>query len=161
MDPTQLPLRDIHLPNSIGWWPLGLGWWLLAITLVGLAAAIIAYWVRWRRQRPLRLALTNLDEARLLLQEGRLHDALQLASQTLRRAAITLSGNGVAGLTGQAWLAWLDSRWQRQEFSQGAGELISSAPYCSPGGVTHEQASDALELARAWTRVQRIGGGQQ
>ena len=161
MDPSQLPLRDIHLPDPIGWWPLGLGWWLIGLALTGLLVASIAYWLRWCRQRPLRLALANLAEARSWLQEGRLHEALQLTSQTLRRTAITLSGETVAGLTGEAWLAWLDSRWQRQGFRRGAGQLIAAAPYGSPGSVSQEQASDVLELVVAWTRAQRIGGGRR
>ena len=27
MDETALPLRDLHLPDAIGWWPLAPGWW--------------------------------------------------------------------------------------------------------------------------------------
>jgi len=160
MNPTQLPLRDIHLPDPVGWWPPSIGWWVLAIALIVLAVAIITACLRWRRQRPLRLALANLDQANLWLQDGRLNDALQLASQTLRRTAITLAGDTVAGLTGQAWLVWLDSRWQREGFCRGAGQLASSAPYCPPGSVSYEEASDLLELARAWTSAQRIGSSQ-
>jgi hypothetical protein len=160
MDPTQLPLRDIHLPDPIGWWPLGIGWWLLAIVLTGLSVVIVMYWLSWRRQRPLRLALAHLDQARAWLLEGRLNDAMQLVSQTLRRTAVTLAGEPVAGLTGQAWLVWLDSRWQRDGFSRGAGQLVASAPYRSPDSLSPEQARDLLELARAWTSVQRVGGRQ-
>ena len=28
MDPQQIPLRDLHLPDAISWWPLAPGWWL-------------------------------------------------------------------------------------------------------------------------------------
>ena len=41
MDPEQIPLRDLHLPEAIGWWPLAPGWWILiAIALVGLAGRV-------------------------------------------------------------------------------------------------------------------------
>ncbi len=159
MDPTQLPLRDIHLPDPIGWWPPGWGWWLLVIGLLGLVVAGIAYALRWWRQRPLRLALAELDAAGTQLQAGRPNAALQRVSQTLRRTAITLSGPATAGLTGEAWLDWLDGRWPRQGFRHGAGQLLASAPYRAPGDVSEEQARDLLELARAWTRAQRIKAG--
>ncbi len=27
MEPSELPLRDLHLPDAVGWWPLAPGWW--------------------------------------------------------------------------------------------------------------------------------------
>lgn len=161
MDPTTLPLKDIHLPEPIGWWPPGVGWWLLAAVLIGTLFAATVYWIHWRRQRPLRQALAGFEEARAYLQAGRPNDALQLASQTLRRTAITISGHAVSGLTGDAWLSWLDGQWQRQGFVRGAGRLLSSAPYRSSGNINQEQAGDLIELARAWTRAQRVRSRQQ
>ena len=34
MNPEEIPLRDLHLPEMTGWWPLALGWWFL-IALAG------------------------------------------------------------------------------------------------------------------------------
>ena len=39
MDPEQIPLRDLHLPEAIGWWPLAPGWWLL----IALGVVLLAY----------------------------------------------------------------------------------------------------------------------
>ena len=35
MEENALPLRDLHLPEAIGWWPLAPGWWVLLAMLVG------------------------------------------------------------------------------------------------------------------------------
>ena len=40
-------LRDIHLPDPVGWWPPAPGWWLLAILLLG----SLGYWLRWLRKQ--------------------------------------------------------------------------------------------------------------
>ena len=37
---NELPLRDIHLPDAVSWWPPAIGWWLLAIIIVALAYGI-------------------------------------------------------------------------------------------------------------------------
>jgi len=38
MNPDPLaPLRPLHLPDQIGWWPPAPGWWLLA----GVAAVVL------------------------------------------------------------------------------------------------------------------------
>ena len=42
-------LRDIHLPEAIGWWPLAPGWWLLII-LVCLGLITLARLFLRRRQ---------------------------------------------------------------------------------------------------------------
>ena len=53
MDPTRLPLRDVHLPASPSWWPPAPGWWWLAAVLA-VAALAWAAWSAWRatRRRP-------------------------------------------------------------------------------------------------------------
>lgn len=157
MDPTSLPLRDIHLPDPIGYWPLAYGWWLLIAGVVILAFLGGLWWRRWQRRRPLREALLALESATTLHQQGRLDEALQLVSQTLRRVAMTLSAPTVAGLTGDAWLAWLDSRWPREGFQSGAGRLLVAAPYRPAGQLSAEATRDVIELARSWLRAQPVG----
>ena len=43
MDENTLPLRDLHLPDAIGWWPLAPGWWVV----IALVAALLGY-ILWR-----------------------------------------------------------------------------------------------------------------
>ena len=58
MDENALPLRDLHLPEAIGWWPLAPGWWVeLAIVVVALGYGAWRMYKRWRFHAPRRYAL--------------------------------------------------------------------------------------------------------
>ena len=58
MDPQQIPLRDLHLPEVIGWWPLAPGWWfLIALAVAGLGYLSYRLLTKWRRNAARRIAL--------------------------------------------------------------------------------------------------------
>ena len=45
MDPKQIPLRDLHLPEVVGWWPLAPGWWVLLAMLVIACGFLVRAWL--------------------------------------------------------------------------------------------------------------------
>lgn len=47
IDPNDIPLRDIHLPEAISWWPPATGWWLMLALLI---AAAVLVWMYLRKQ---------------------------------------------------------------------------------------------------------------
>jgi hypothetical protein len=77
IDPASLPLRDIHLPAAISWWPPAPGWWLLAIALT-LGPLSVGLWWRWRQRTRLRRDLLPVAQvAGLVVSHNRLgRDAL-------------------------------------------------------------------------------------
>ena len=99
---TPLPLADIHLQSAPNFWPLPWGWWLvILITLSVVIAGSI--WLYRRHQQ--RLALR---EAKRQLKHI---DNLSALNTLLKRAALSyFPRETVAGLTGQAWLAFLDAQ---------------------------------------------------
>jgi hypothetical protein len=157
IDLSQLPLRDIHLPGPIGWWPPAPGWWLVA-ALVLVAAAL--YGVHYYRGRHKRAALRALTRVRTALEQGAEPVAcLQFLSTTLRRFAMTAGARtpgepDVAGLIGERWLKYLDDRWDRTEFSAGLGKQLLGAPYARPNSVARDKALELAALCAAWLAAQ-------
>jgi hypothetical protein len=162
-DLSSLPLRDIHLPAPIGWWPPAVGWWLLAaLLLVGLAS----YAFRYYQSRHRRAALKSLTRTRAALEQGAEPVAcLQNVSTVLRRFAMTTAAardrkadhaaeRDVPGLTGQRWLAYLDSRWQRDAFAHGAGRALLAAPYARPNSIDRDTALTLTALCAEWLSAQ-------
>lgn len=147
MDETQLPLRDLHLPDPIGWWPLAPGWWVV----VFLAAGTVGYlawrmFERWRFNAPRRLALREL--ARYEADYMKHRDPVMLGKQLsalLRRAMLAYAPRAeIAGLTGDAWLKWLDSGLPLPYFHTEGGKSLLDLPYRDPDGDFSDIDIDAL-----------------
>ena len=158
VDVSSLPLRDIHLPGPIGWWPPAPGWWMVAVlVLIGLAL----YGVIYYRARHKRAALRAVTRVRAALEEGAEPVAcLQFLSTILRRFAMTSAARGaspaldVAGLIGERWLEFLDGRWARTEFRAGLGRQLLVAPYARPNTIERAKALELTALCTEWLAAQ-------
>jgi hypothetical protein len=157
IDVSQLPLRDIHLPGPIGWWPPALGWWLLAALML---VAVALYAVHYYRARHKRAALKAMTRVRAALEQGAEPVAcLQFLSTILRRFAMTSFARAagepdVAGLIGERWLRYLDGRWSRTDFSAGLGKRLVAAPYVRPNSIERATALELTDLCTAWLVAQ-------
>lgn len=155
MDFSELPLRDIHMPAALDWWPPAPGWWLVSI---GTAAALLALFVLQRRHRVRAVVLKELECIRRDLDAGAQPlTCVQRISTVLRRYAMTISADpaAVAGLTGDRWLAYLDARSDRPRFATPAGAALVSAPYSPPGHVDAEQARALVQCCVEWVMSSR------
>lgn len=137
MEDRALPLRDLHLPDAIGWWPLAPGWW----AVIAIAAAVIAYvawrWYRaWLFNAPRRFALRELARIEAAYVEHRNPVRLgKQLSELLRRGMLAYAPrDAVAGLTGEQWLAWLDTNMPVPYFHTEGGKSLITLPYRDPGG---------------------------
>jgi hypothetical protein len=173
VDISQLPLRDIHLPGLIAWWPPAAGWWIVAALLL---TALVVLGLYYRSGRHRRAALRSVRNVHAALEQGAEPVAcLQRVSTTLRRFAMTTadsqavaslravdgvaeraSSDEVAGMIGDRWLRYLDSRWQRDEFSRGAGRLLLAAPYARPATIERQHAIDLAALCAEWLKAQSV-----
>jgi hypothetical protein len=137
MDSPSLQLRDIHLPDGVSWWPPAIGWWLLVVVIMVLLASF--YLIRkWWRQGAL---LRSVNHEFLLVQSqyknsGDHHQAVRDTSVLLRRIALAYHPRQqTAALTGDAWLALLDSHLSEQRFQSELGQSLINAPYQSQSYV--------------------------
>ena len=153
MNPDSLPIRDIHLPEQIGWWPPAVGWWMLVLII--LLSIVFAIWLYRKLTRK-----TAVKTARKLLlnikQDQVMDNDLKLAeiSILLRRTAVSIfSRQEIASLTGMAWLEFLDSCSSGTDFTQGEGRVLLDAQYRKNKDVNIDAL---LSLCEDWlTKVAR------
>ena len=105
-------LRDIHVPDAPGFWPPAPGWIVVAclVTAAGIMAAIVSV-RRWRAGRFRRDALAVLGSLRARHAAGApdTEIAMELSMLVRRVALVRRPRDEIAGLTGDRWMAQLES----------------------------------------------------
>ena len=129
MQATQLPLRDIHIPEAISWWPPAIGWWVLAVLIPLCLYLIVKLYKRVTRKTALKSAKKQLkflqDNQQLTKQEK-----LVALSSLMRRIAVSLyPRTEVASLTGDDWLNFLDQSIPNRGFNSDTGWLLTEGLY--------------------------------
>ncbi len=129
MDPAELPLRDIHLPDPVGWWPPAPGWWILAAILLLSAVLLIR---QWRQRRTVAYRFRR-ELLRLRADYARDHDTerlIQRGSVLLRRACLSaFPRDQVAGLSGSGWTRFIGKLLGQDAAASEYGQLLVEAPY--------------------------------
>ncbi len=163
MNPEDLPIRDLHLPDMTGWWPLAPGWWfLIALAVFGLVVLVRRSYQRWQHNAPRRLALKRLAAISDEFEQG--ISAVLLGkelSELTRRAMLAYAPRDeVAGLTGDEWLQWLDQGLDDRPFSEGAGKILESLPYINPQAINDDTDVRGLIDVVRLRLQQPVHGGQ-
>lgn len=134
-------LKDIHQPAPISWWPPAPGWLILLIITLGILCYVAYYaWYLWQLRRRRRLALQEVQRWReWFLKHGDKQKVASHLSILLRKVLLAkYPRKQVAGLHGEAWLAFLDQALATTQFTQGEGRILMDAPYAP-------QTDDSIE----------------
>lgn len=162
MDPQAIPLRGLHLPEQVGWWPLAPGWWLLiAVLVIATVLLVRAWWQHRAHSAARRRALRQLEESRsAYATHGNPVTLGAEVSELLRRTMLAYAPRAeVAGLTGDAWLAWLDRDLDEPRFRDGPGRSLLELPYRKPESAAADVDIDGM-LAAVRQRLQTpVGRG--
>ncbi len=146
----SLPIRDIHLPEAVSWWPPAVGWWLL---LVLIPLCLYGCYYLYKRLT----AITPKKQAAALLQAIKLNsnddtETLRALSAFLRRVVVSIDERReIAGLTGTDWLKYLDAAMEGQPFEKGVGQYLAEAQYQQqmPDGI---DINALIELCENWLK---------
>ncbi|MFT4650478.1 MAG: hypothetical protein ACI8XX_000251 [Polaribacter sp.] len=162
---NELPLKDIHLPDGVSWWPLAPGWWLLGgvlVVVLFLMFLLLPKLWRWLRYKPVRSL--SLKEFYLIQQghqqQGDQKQTLQAITSLLRRTVMSKSGRiGHAGVVGDDWISQLNQMSNKDCFTQAQGKLLKHGRYKPT--IQGENAADIdslLESCESWIKSLPKGG---
>ncbi|MFT5426130.1 MAG: hypothetical protein ACI9ZT_001071 [Gammaproteobacteria bacterium] len=165
MDPTQLPLRDIHFPDPVNWWPPAIGWWWLLVLIILLVIAGIKLF-QYRNKikySPVNMAKQSLQSIRSkYTQDGDAQYLIREISSLMRRLCISIfPRQETASLVGDDWLLFLDKSMKHSTkghmsesqpesdnlFTEGVGRVLSEGPYSKQ---TEGDGEQLLSLCETW-----------
>lgn len=154
MNQPPLPLRDIHLPDTILWWPLAIGWWLvIAVVLLIVLGIGLFYTLNKKSRREQQVINDALVVLQQLAEEQNKAIFIRGISALLRRVCVSLYGRQqVAGLTGESWLRFLDRKGKTKAFTQGVGRILLDHPYQQQIDYSRQAL---LVLVQIWLQQQR------
>ena len=106
-------LKDIQLPDPIGWWPLAFSWWVVIFSFVVIVLFVVWFFRdRHRRNAYRREAQTQLISIKNDVTLNPQMKILQI-NALLKQVAITVYGRQtIAALNEQAWLDFLKKNAQ-------------------------------------------------
>ncbi len=153
MDPAQdLPLKDIHLPDPVSWWPPAMGWWL-SVLAVFLIAYLLYKLVKKIRQPVLRKS-AKAEIEKVIADYIQSHDKLKLlhdVSTAIRRIGISyLQRNKVAGISGKAWYQELNKLSTEAVFSDQVIAILEMATYQKHPDLDDKDIDAVIQETRGW-----------
>ncbi len=147
-------LHDIRGLDSISWYPLPLGWWLVILTILLMVILIKLLWFtlrnkkkshQWRKTAKLEWQAINKPTLTAYERVNRIDSLLRwIAIQQYGREAC-------AGLSGGAWLAWLQAHDPKQFNWQQQGKILIKFPYMPPDTeIDNMQLRQLHQAVYAW-----------
>lgn len=150
----QLPLKDIHLPDSVSWWPPATGYWLVLFVLIVTVILFFALTSYLKKQRIKKLALNKYQKIKNEFEKNQNKKQLVTSlSELLRRAAISsYPRTECASLTGEDWLNWLDKGLSKSDinFSSGPGYLLTDFAYSKADDS--DDVNQLITLCHLWLK---------
>ncbi len=128
---NNLPLRDIHLPETVSWWPPAIGWWLLA-GLIIIIILLLPKLYRYIKYKPLNKVATAAYKKIIndYQQQPNNQQLLQSLSKLLRQISMSYQGRATsAHLTGKQWVQQLNALTKENYFGHNVQQLLTQAPY--------------------------------
>jgi hypothetical protein len=162
---NELPLKDIHLPDGVSWWPPAPGWWVLGVVLIVFLFLMLLLlpklwrWLRYKTVRSLSLKEFYLIQQAYQRQADQ-KITLQALTSLLRRTAMSKSGRiGHAGIVGDDWISQLNQISNKGCFTQAQAELLKHGGY-QPAiqGGNEADIDSLLKSCETWIKSLPRGG---
>lgn len=151
-------MRDIHLPDPVGWWPPAPGWWLLLL----LALATLAFSLVWlikcyRSNRYRREALVILIQLETSLAQQPLELCHAILALLRRTAKSAYPGQGLEAELLPQLLQRLNLSCRKSAFDPALQQQLKELPYQANPQIPAQTPKELLVSTQRWIKKHRRG----
>lgn len=144
---NQLELRDIHLPDTVSWWPPAVGWWVLLLLIILL---LIMSYLLIKKMKQVSVRQTAMAEFAIIkktyIQTQNKTRLSQQLSQLLRQVLLSSQQRTlVASATGEQWFKLLKASHPKGLFKLEWLELLALSSYQKQTDYDANALMDHLE----------------
>ncbi|QIV95243.1 DUF4381 domain-containing protein [Allofrancisella frigidaquae] len=146
-------LKDIYLPARVSqWWPLAYGWWIvIGIFIVGLLLLVFFLYKKKKNEIYKQAVINDFKATIQKTLENRPQEVMLNISIYLKRVALQKFPNeNVKVLHGNAWVEFLDTKLDNQEFSKSSGGLLADS--YKPQTLETAQLQEIITVSEKWLR---------
>ena len=151
-------IDEIMLPEVIPWWPSAPGWKVLGlILLVWVVLRMIRLGKRWWRNRYRREVLRQLKQLQQQVGSKTLDVVASLPHFIKITALQAYPRAEVASLSGEGWLAFLDSHYCGPSFAEGSGRKLLAVSYLprQRWQLDDNESKQLIQMAQQWIAKHR------
>ncbi len=151
-------LRDIHLPDPVGWWPPAPGWWLLLLlALATLAFSLVWLIKRYRSNRYRREALVILIQLEASLAQQPLELCHAILALLRRTAKSAYPGQGLEAELLPQLFHRLNLSCRKPAFEPALQQQLKELPYQANPQIPTHTAKELLVSTQHWIKKHRRG----
>ena len=149
-DEALKELLGIHLPLEPSCWPPALWFSVLIVTLSGISLLLLWWLYKLAKRRFVsRAALKKIARYRKQALDSK---DIAIIANILKRVALHYyNRQEVASLYGEKWLQFLDKTGRTNQFTNGPGRTLITAPYQKQ--ATYQQGP-LLQVVESWLKQQ-------
>lgn len=156
MNPQTLPLEDIILPPTVGFWPLAWGWWLLIVILIATVIGLSVWLIKQARlHKRIKQAEKRLISSTHTLDSTELY----IAVNTWLKIQAQESYPFAQSLHGEAWINFLNSSAGKTVFADEQVRALSQGLYQQDS--VECDTNELIKSARLWLKLSKaLDGGR-
>lgn len=151
-------LRDIHLPEAVGWWPPAPGWWLLTLLVLLASYYLVRFLVRNYRNNCYRREALACLETMAQQPEESLTDQCHALLMLLRRTAKTAyPGFGLESERVPDMLDRMNHACRKPVFDESLQQILGDQLYRADANLPPSCLIQLAEGTRRWIKQHRRG----